>query len=663
MSVRLLIAALLLSAIPAAATAAVVEGVVLTENGPLRGATVRAYDRLDDVGGANTRAVSAAGGKPGFYRLELPPGEYYLVAEGKNDQGSFFAFHGANPVRIGEEGIWLPFTATPKTALSAREAEAPAVAGRVTFKGAPVSGARVSLYPLRDGTFRGMGLATRTTGADGRFLFTPESGEYLVVARKRMDGRAGMPLKTGDLFCYAPGNPVVVSENAEVSFELPCYPRDDLQGFLEPGAVVRRTNAQLVRFREKRNEPAALSLSIAGRVTDLDGKPVAGLTVSAYRADPGQPFQMHFVRLMAEAMAVTDPRGEYVLKLREKGSYYLVARELAGGAPRKGERYGLYAGNVDHMVLLDGQVAGADMAVGRVMAEDRGPADAGTAGAVRHRFAETVLERDTVWEGDILVEGRVVVKQGATLTIRPGTTVRFARIDRNGDGIGDGELRVLGRLVARGTPGRIIRFTSAEQNPRSADWSYLLIFASGEESVVEHCRFEHAFTGLQVHFGRAVVRDSIFTGNVEGIRFGRAEMRIEHNEITGNTIGIRHHRLEGPVVITANVIRDNDVGIFLVPSGQNSVDFSSARYSVEPTLQMLPIVTGNDLSGNRSYSYKLGERQAYDVVLRDNWWGRTDEAAIRELIFDRRSDPALGEVVNLTRLSAPPKEAGVRKGE
>jgi plastocyanin len=76
-------------------------------------------------------------------------------------------------------------------------------------------------------------------------------------------------------------------------------------------------------------------------------------------------------------------------------------------------------------------------------------------------YADQVIKSDTVWSGRITVRGVVVVGRSATLTIKPGTTVLFEKIDSNDDGIGDSEIRVLGRLLAKGTQADPILFQSA----------------------------------------------------------------------------------------------------------------------------------------------------------------------------------------------------------
>jgi hypothetical protein len=110
-----------------------------------------------------------------------------------------------------------------------------------------------------------------------------------------------------------------------------------------------------------------------------------------------------------------------------------------------------------------------------------------------------------------------------------------------------------------------------------------------------------------------------------------------------------------------NRIRDNGVGIFFVPSGQNRVDFMPDEYEADPAYAMMPVVRFNDISGNREYDYRLGDRQRYDVEARDNWWGTKKLAKIRPKIYDWHVDAELGKVSVAPVLASPPRGAGVRR--
>lgn len=267
---------------------------------------------------------------------------------------------------------------------------------------------------------------------------------------------------------------------------------------------------------------------------------------------------------------------------------------------------------------------------------------AAQAGGEAQVLFNPVISADTTWQGEIIVEGVVAVGRTATLSIAPGTVIRFRRIDRNRDGIGDSELRVLGRIVAQGTAEKPIVFTSAEASPAPMDWSYVLIFSSGQKNHLAHCRFQYAFSGVQVHFSTALVEQCLFEHNKEGIRFGRAVLDIRDSVFTNNDIGVRFTRMEGPASITGNRVTKNRIGIFLVPSGQNIMDFFEPDRGDKVWNTGRLTVTGNDIYNNTWYNLNLGEKQFWDLDVAGNWWGTTDVVAIRQTLFDKSRDAALG---------------------
>ena len=643
------------------AEAAVIEGVVVTERGPLDGASVKAYLSLPDAISDKNAIHSISTKKPGGFRLEISAGRYYLTASGHEEERKFFSFHGANPVNVEEKQIWLPFVATPVVENLVNKSANPKISGFVTYKGKTVSDAQVSLYPVSEKNIRGLGLQTKSSDKNGGFNLAVNPGSYIIVARKRNSGRGKMPLKKGDLFCFSGPNPLTVEDAREIVIDVPCAPKDDLDGFLAKDIKVKRSHVELSRFRE--NLPKKTNIGITGTVVDNKGKPVKNMQVTAYLHDPAKTFQMHYLRLASEQVVQTDAGGKYFIPLAKGGAYYVVARQYGGESPLKGELYGLYEGNADQTVTVIQGVMNADITVGRIMEEvlQNEPSPGNTSVSATVLKAPAIIERDTVWSGEVLVEGTVLVARNATLNIMPGTTIRFKRIDRDGDGIGDGEIRVTGRIVAKGTSEKPIRFISGEDKPRPGDWSYLLLFTSGYENDIEHAVIEDAFTGIQIHFSRAVIRDSFLRNNSEGIRFGRAELDIEHNEIADNDIGIRYHRLEGPVKIHRNTIKGNGVGLFLVPSPQKFVDSSAERYIPDARYYIPPFISDNSITDNLRYNYQLGERLLTDIPVSENWWGTTDMARIQTTVFDKRRDPELGRVTILPILSAPLQGVGPRR--
>ena len=72
------------------------------------------------------------------------------------------------------------------------------------------------------------------------------------------------------------------------------------------------------------------------------------------------------------------------------------------------------------------------------------------------------INQDSVWQGKILIEGSVEVQHGATLTILPGTEIKFVRLDADGDWLGDSSLLIKGALRAE-EPGNNRLFSLARK--------------------------------------------------------------------------------------------------------------------------------------------------------------------------------------------------------
>lgn len=253
------------------------------------------------------------------------------------------------------------------------------------------------------------------------------------------------------------------------------------------------------------------------------------------------------------------------------------------------------------------------------------------------------LKTDTTFSGTVHIRGQCVIKRGATLTILPGTEVKFLWTDEDNNGIGDGELTVEGRLIASGTREKPIRFTSGRDKPAPKDWTFVQISVS-KDSVVENAVFEYAFTGLQIHYSTATVRDSLFTGNYEGMRFSTADVMIEHNDFNQNGYGIRYEANGSRTIVRKNSFTGNGVAFFPVRKCWDSVKISE-----------------NNVTGTKTYNVKLGQTQDRDIVASENWWGTADREAIAESLFDKRKDAALGKVVFEPYLAAPVADAGRRR--
>jgi len=341
------------------------------------------------------------------------------------------------------------------------------------------------------------------------------------------------------------------------------------------------------------------------------------------------------------------------------------------------------------------------------------PAGAGT---LVYRGEQTLF-RDTVWSGEVLVDGILTVAAGVTLEIRPGTTVRFTRFDSNGDGIGEHEIFIQGLLRAAGTAEAPILLSSAEANPAPGDWGAINMMASEDDNMLAHCTVEYAYRGFHAHFARARLADVLFRRNVRAVQFQESTVSLDRCRVVDNlngmqfrdsTVAVRDTLIAGnywgvrsvyseieftrcrvednlvnglnlrdsTVLASGNRVAANRRGLYLQRSrgtvvGNDLLDNSEHGIFLE---QSNCQVTANRIHGNGRSGVKWvdseGELTGNDLAgngeyalvndgagavdARGNWWGRADADAIASAVRDAADRAGAGIVDCGNSLDAPP---------
>jgi len=306
--------------LPLPLAAAVIEGRVVGDHGPLAGVTVQAFAGLDFA--TTALATAAPSQADGRFRLEVPPGSYALFAWSADR--SHFAFCGRNPVTVGDSAtpVWAGLQAVPVAAATRGGYADPysaAIEGQVLHGGKPVANASVFVYPDLSAQFKGFGLGmSAPTDVQGLFEVPLPAGSYYLVARVRHGGSLVGPLQAGDLFGYLPANPVTVGDGEVVKVALPVI--------AVPEKVSRHAATMFGQTR------------ISGLVVDRAGKPLAGLQALLYADDA----------MLNRPLYVSQPTGAdgvFQLSFPTGGTFYLAARNTLGGTPAPGELYGRYQGS------------------------------------------------------------------------------------------------------------------------------------------------------------------------------------------------------------------------------------------------------------------------------------------------------------------------------
>lgn len=184
-------------------------GVAGTVSPPGEGIFVYVYPGGADPYGPHGVLLRLPVGPDGSFSIEMPPGEYILVARRRASLDSVGPLVAGDrrsrpvPVRI-REGVMLPLGLVLETKKDAavRTFTPPkewttALKGTVkAADGKPVEGARVHVFTTIQMSERPVHMSERT-GPDGKYVVAlPEGGTYFLAARDRSGG----PPRAGDLY-------------------------------------------------------------------------------------------------------------------------------------------------------------------------------------------------------------------------------------------------------------------------------------------------------------------------------------------------------------------------------------------------------------------------------------------------------------------------------
>ncbi|MDD5772275.1 MAG: right-handed parallel beta-helix repeat-containing protein [bacterium] len=236
------------------------------------------------------------------------------------------------------------------------------------------------------------------------------------------------------------------------------------------------------------------------------------------------------------------------------------------------------------------------------------------------------ISKDTVWSGSIYIKGVVTVKRGVVLTILPGTNVLFEKTKVDNDEIGDSELNIEGKVIAEGTREAPIVFTSSEKEKKPVDWKFVYL-SFNENSRLSYCKFEYAFTGLQVHYSEVHIDHCLFENNVEGMRYSTVRLLLENSIFRNNVYGLRYEERRSEAVVRNNDFKQNEFGIFCVMRSDDKTRFLN-----------------NNISNNKKYNFIMGQEQEKSIDAGSNYWGSDNESEILQGIFDGRKEETVGIV-------------------
>jgi len=186
-----------------------------------------------------------------------------------------------------------------------------------------------------------------------------------------------------------------------------------------------------------------------------------------------------------------------------------------------------------------------------------------------------VLAHNETWSGKIHVTGDVVIPEGITLVIQPGTTITFTPNSSDNDvklpvlqklGINKCNLIVKGNLRIEGKKDNKVvigEFSYDVNRDTAITWGGIIFEGTNVSSIIKYSEIRYADVAV-VFTGSSTPRiiNSVIANNEVGIMtFDLSSARITGNRIDGNTFwGISCYDSSFPM-ISHNIIKGNEVGI------------------------------------------------------------------------------------------------------
>jgi TonB family protein len=251
-----------------------------------------------------------------------------------------------------------------------------------------------------------------------------------------------------------------------------------------------------------------------------------------------------------------------------------------------------------------------------------------------------VMSKSETWKGVVNIVGDVTVVKGATLTIEPGTVVRFSA---NSDNQNSGreatkcELIIEGTLIADGIASKIIRFTSSQALPKAGDWYGIVIKGSQTKSILNHCTIEYGYDGV-----------FCFTSSPDIIN-----SKIQFNYNNGVSCEAKATPIITSCVISANAYAGIQCRLGSSPQVSRTT-LTQNRYGVITYDISAPILGKAD----RKDIGEIGENRIFDnfesniynqsnkqIFAQNNDWGTASIKEIDELNYDDDENRSYGQVV------------------
>lgn len=234
-----------------------------------------------------------------------------------------------------------------------------------------------------------------------------------------------------------------------------------------------------------------------------------------------------------------------------------------------------------------------------------------TTNLVSNTTRSGTITKNETWSGTISVTDNITVPKKVTLTIRPGTTIKI-KASRDYQKPNKLMFDISGRLLAEGTPKKLITFTSAAKKPQNGDWA-MLHLAGKTKSRIKYAVVEFAQQGINLWRSDILISHSVIRwNNWEGLYAeSYSTPTIEYNRVYQNGYNGMAMEQFNTAVLRNNIFEKNGTHGLHVDASTAIVTNNILRNNNAAGLSLDDIstvtATNNTISGNKIMQIMCGE--------------------------------------------------------
>jgi hypothetical protein len=177
------------------------------------------------------------------------------------------------------------------------------------------------------------------------------------------------------------------------------------------------------------------------------------------------------------------------------------------------------------------------------------------------KFGNMILDEDTQWNGLIQIEGMVTVSPQTTLTVMPGSVIRFAA---------NSGILVYGRIAIKGAPESQVYISSMYDEPFPSDWSGIFLIGTEKNNIFDNCVIHGADTAIQASFSAFEANGVRISNSETALKLVNSAVTLRNSAISSTVNGIQAVKSE--VDLEAMAIEQNRSALSLQSSSLTTVN-------------------------------------------------------------------------------------------